>query len=89
MYHETTIIRRNKQIANFEYCPNADLDLYLRSHPRSRGGEDWFIIDDLTEKDVKTIKSLCKHHEEIELLESLQVGDGLDILLHSYIYVKK
>ena len=87
MYHETTIIRGNKQISNFEYCPNADLDLYLRSHPRSRDGEDWLIIDDLTEEDVQTIKDLCRNQEEKELLEPLQPGDGIDIMLHSYLYV--
>ena len=86
---ETTIIRENKHVADFEFCPNEELDIYLRSHPRSHGGDDWFYINDLTEEEVKTIKRLCKHHEETELLEPLQAGDGIDIMLHFYIYIKK
>ena len=86
---ETTIIRDNKQIANFEFSPNEELDLYLRGHERSHGGEDWFYINDLTKKEVKTIKNLCKHYEEKELLSILKEGDGIDILLHFCVYIKR
>lgn len=89
MYMETTIIRDNKQIANFEFSPSEELDLYLRSHERARGGDDWFYINSLTNEEVKTIKSLCKTEEEKKLLSILKEGDGIDIMLHFYVYVKK
>ena len=84
---ETTIIRDNKQIADFEFSPNEELSLYLRSHERARGGDDWFYINSLTDEEVKTIKNLCKHYEEKELLSILKEGDGIDILLHFYVYI--
>lgn len=89
MYMETTIIRDNKQIADFEFSPNEELSLYLRSHERARGGEDWFYINNLTNEEVKTIKDLCKHYEEKELLSILKEGDGIDILLHFCVYIKR
>lgn len=89
MYMETTIIRDNKQIANFEFSPSEELDLYLCSHERARGGDDWFYINSLTNEEVKTIKNLCKHYEEKELLSILKEGDGIDILLHFCVYIKR
>lgn len=89
MYMETTIIRDNKQIANFEFSPSEELDLYLCSHERARGGDDWFYINSLTNEEVKTIKDLCKHYEEKELLSILKEGDGIDILLHFCVYIKR
>lgn len=86
---ETTIIRDNKQIANFEFSPSEELDLYLCSHERARGGDDWFYINSLTNEEVKTIKNLCKHYEEKELLSILKEGDGIDILLHFCVYIKR
>lgn len=86
---ETTIIRDNKQIANFEFSPSEELDLYLCSHERARGGDDWFYINSLTNEEVKTIKDLCKHYEEKELLSILKEGDGIDILLHFCVYIKR
>lgn len=89
MYMETTIIRNNKQIADFEFSPNEELNLYLRSHERAQGGDDWFYINSLTNEEVKTIKGLCKNYEEKELLSILKEGDGIDILLHFYVYIKR
>ena len=89
MIMETTIIRGMRHIADFNLAPNQDLDLYLRGHERAHGGEDWFYINDLTQKEVKTIKGLCKTEEEKELLYILKEGDGIDIMLHFYVYVKK
>ena len=89
MYMETTIIRDNKQIADFEFSPNEELSLYLRSHERAKGGDDWFYINSLTNEVVKTIKNLCKHYEEKELLSILKEGDVIDILLHFYVYIKR
>ena len=89
MYFDTTIIRENKQIANFEFCPSEELNYHLRSHERIEGGDDWFCIPNLTKSEIAKIHSLCKTEEEKELLEDLQEGDMIDILLHFYIYVKK
>ena len=89
MYMETTIIRDNRQIANFEFSPNEELSLYLRSHERARGENDWFYINSLTDEEIKTIKFLCKQDKEKELLSVLKKGDGIDILLHFCIYIKR
>ena len=88
MFFETTIIRDNRQIADFEFSPSEELGLYLRSHDRIRGGDDWFCIPDLTKEDISEINSLCKTEEEKELLSILKEGDMIDILLHFYVYVK-
>ena len=88
MYMETSIIRENKIIADFEFEPNEELSLYLRSHIRSRGGDDWFIISNLTRYDIKEVKSLCKSKIEKDLFKDLKAGDSIDILLHFCVYVK-
>lgn len=89
MYFEQTIIRDNKQIRNDEYSPNEELGLYLRSHDRISGGEDWFDISKLSEEEVKTIKSLCKSKIEKEIFKNLKTGDSIDVLLHFCVYVKR
>lgn len=88
MFFETTIIRENRQISDFEFSPSEELGLYLRSHDRIEGGDDWFCIPNLTEEDINKINSLCKTGEETELLSILEEGDMIDILLHFYVYVK-
>ena len=82
MYMETGIIRANKIIDSFEFRPNADLDIYLRSHERGLGDDQWFAIADLTEKEIEIIKSLLKTDEEKKYLSQLKEGDTIDILLH-------
>ena len=89
MYFEQTIIRNNKQLRNDEYSPNEELSLHLRSHNRINGGEDWFDISKLSEKEVKTIKSLCKSKIEKEIFKNLKEGDSIDVLLHFCVYVKR
>ena len=89
MYFEQTIIRDNKQIRNDEYSPNEELGLYLRTHDRISGGEDWFDISKLSEEEVKTIKSLCKSKIEKEIFKNLKTGDSIDVLLHFCVYVKR
>lgn len=44
MYMETGIIRNNKVINSFDFYPSEDLDIYLRSHERGKGNNDWFAI---------------------------------------------
>lgn len=87
MYMETGIIRDNKVINSFDFYPNQDLDLYLRSHERAKGGDDWFAIT-LKKEDIKTIKSLLKTKEEKKFLSDLKENDVIDILLHFSIIVK-
>lgn len=87
MYMETTIIRGNKQIANFDFAPNEELDLFLRGHDRARGGDDWFIIENLTKSDIKFIKNNLKTEDEIKYLSDIQENDGIDVLLHFCVYV--
>lgn len=87
MMFETTIIRGNKQIKNFEISPNEKLDLYLRGHERGKGGDDWFDISNLTKKEVEIIKGYCKSQEEKDAFNNLQEGDTIDILLHFYVYI--
>ena len=87
MYMETGIIRDNKVINSFDFYPNQDLDLYLRSHERSKGGDDWFSIA-LKKEDIETIKSLLKTTEEKKFLSNLKENDVIDILLHFSIIVK-
>ena len=87
MYMETSIIRENKIIADFEFEPNEELSLYLRSHILGKGGDDWFIISNLTRYDVKKIKSLCKSKMEKDLFKNLKAGDSIDILLHFCVYI--
>lgn len=89
MYFEQTIIRGNRQLRNDEYSPNEELGLHLRAHDRVSGGEDWFDISKLTEKEVKTIKSLCKSKIEKDIFKNLKAGDSIDILLHFCVYVKR
>ena len=89
MYFEQTIIRDNKQIRDDEYSPNEELGLYLRTNDRINGGEDWFDISKLSEKEVKTIKSLCKSKIEKEIFKNLKEGDSIDVLLHFCVYVKR
>lgn len=89
MYFEQTIIRDNKQIRDDEYSPNEELGLYLRTHDRISGGEDWFDISKLSEKEVKTIKSLCKSKIEKEIFKNLKAGDSIDVLLHFCVYIKR
>lgn len=89
MYFETSIIRNNKIIAEFDLYPNEDLSLYLRSHNRIRGDDQWFCISDLTDTDIQTIMSLCKNEEEKRLLGELKKGDMIDILLHFSVYIKR
>lgn len=89
MYFEQTIIRDNKQIRDDEYSPNEELGLYLRTHDRVSGGENWFDISKLTEKEVKTIKSLCKSEIEKKIFKNLKAGDSIDVLLHFCVYVKR
>ena len=88
MMFETTIIRGNRQIANFDLYPNEELGLFFRAHERGSGGDDWFCIPDLTQEDIETINSLCETDEEKELLGDIKEGDMIDILLHFYVYVK-
>ena len=78
VYYETGIIRNNKVIKNFDFCPNKDLDLYLRSHERSKGSDDWFSIANLTKDEVKKINDL----DTEKVLAELKEGDTIDILLH-------
>ena len=89
MYFETTIIRDNRQIADFEFSPNEELNLYLRSHDRIIGDDSWFCISDLTKKDIAEIQNLCERKDEKELFEGLKEGDSIDILLHFCVYIKK
>ena len=89
MYFEQTIIRDNKQIRDDEYSPNEELGLYLRTHDRISGGEDWFDISKLSEKEGKTIKSLCKSKIEKEIFKNLKAGDSIDVLLHFCVYIKR
>ena len=64
MYMETGIIRNNKVINSFDFYPNKNLDIYLRSHERGRGDDQWFAIANLTKEEVSTIKSLLETKEE-------------------------
>ena len=89
MYFEQAIIRGNRQLRNDEYSPNEELGLYLRSHIRGRGGDDWFSIENLTRYDVKTIKSLCENKIEKDIFKDLKAGDSIDILLHFCVYIKR
>lgn len=82
MYMETGIIRNNKVVNSFDFYPNEDLDIYLRSHKRGKGNDDWFAIANLTKEEISTIKSLLKTNEEKKYLSQLEEGDTIDILLH-------
>ena len=82
MYMETGIIRNRRVIDSFDFYPNEDLDIYLRSHERGIGNDDWFAIANLTKKEISTIKSLLKTEEEKKYLSKLKEGDTIDILLH-------
>lgn len=82
MYMETGIIRDKLVISSFDFYPNEDLDIYLRSHERGDGDDDWFAITNLTKEEISTIKSLLKTDEEKKYLSQLEEGDTIDILLH-------
>lgn len=82
MYMETGIIRDNKVVNSFDFYPNEDLDIYLRSHERGEGNDDWFAIANLTKEEISTIKSLLKTDKEKKCLSQLKEGDTIDILLH-------
>lgn len=88
MYYEIGIIRENRVIDATDLYPNQDLDLYLRSHERAQGSDDWFEIANLTKKDIKTIEDLLQSDEEKEFLGSLKEDDILDILLHFGVIIK-
>ena len=88
MYMETGIIRENRVINCFDLYPNQDLDLYLRSHERAHGSDDWFEIANLTKNDIKTIKELLKSNEEKKFLSDLKENDTIDILLHFNVFIK-
>lgn len=82
MYMETGIIRNNKVIDSFDFYPSEDLDIYLRSHERGKGNDDWFAIANLTKEEISIIKSLVKTEEEKKYLSQLKEGDTIDVLLH-------
>ena len=86
---EIAILRENKMIGDFRISPNEDLDLYLRSHERGEGDDQWFYISNLKQKEITKIQKLCKTEEEKELFGELKEDDTLDIILHHYVYIKR
>lgn len=86
---EIGILRENKIVGDFSISPNEDLSLYLRSHERGEGDDQWFYIANLKQKEIDEIQKLCKTEEEKELFEELKEDDTLDIILHYYVYIKR